>query len=192
MPMPEDEKEPVAEADSDAVERREFLTKSLAIATGGVVIGIPLATGLVTFLSPLTRVGEGGLKVRLASVTDLPEDGTPKRYDVIAERSDAWTKYAKKPLGSVYLRKLEDGEIVAFNSICPHAGCSVGYQDEKNGFYCPCHDSLFGLDGGIVGKSPSPRALDTLEIDQEKLAEGEIWVTFVNFKTGIEGKEEIS
>ena len=110
----------------------------------------------------------------------------------LAERSDAWTKYAKKPLGSVYLRKLKNGEIVAFNSICPHAGCSVGYQESKNGFFCPCHDSLFGLDGGIVGKSPSPRPLDTLEIDAEKLAAGEIWVTFVNFKTGVKGKEALS
>ena len=71
-------------------------------------------------------------------------------------------------------------------SIFPHWIHRVRYRCDA------CHDSLFGLDGGIVGKSPSPRPLDTLEIDAEKLAAGEIWVTFVNFKTGVKGKEALS
>ncbi len=187
-----DEGSPTVKTDACDVERRAFLAKSLTVVTAGVVVAVPLVTGLVTILSPLGKGARSEIKVRLASLDDLPEDGTPRRYDVVAERKDAWTLHPEKRLGSVYLRRIADGGVVAFNTSCPHAGCSVGYQAEKEGFFCPCHESLFGLDGGIVGESPSPRPLDTLEIDAEKLAAGEVWVTFVNYKTGVAAKEEIS
>ena len=121
----------------------------------------------------------------LASIEDLPADGTPKLYQVVAERKDAWTKYDNKPIGSVFLRKTQDGDVVAFNSSCPHAGCSVDLNPNGKMFSCPCHESNFNMEGGIIGKSVSPRGLDELEIDQQLLSKGEVWVTFVNFKAGV-------
>ncbi|NIP96863.1 MAG: hypothetical protein GWO24_26860 [Akkermansiaceae bacterium] len=61
-------------------------------------------------------------------------------------------------------------------------------------YYCPCHESGFLLDGAIknVKTSPAKRGLDSLEIDQEKLAQGEIWVEFRKFKAGIAEKQPVS
>ena len=181
-----------AEIPEDDLERREFMAKALSVMFGGTIVVIPAAAGVATLLSPLGRSGGGGLVVRLAGIEDLPADGTPKLYQVVAERTDAWTKYPKKPIGSVFLRKLPDGDVVAFNSSCPHAGCSVGFKSLEQGFHCPCHDSTFELDGSRGEVCVSPRGLDTLELDREKLAAGEIWVTFTNFKAGIEDKVELS
>jgi len=47
------------------------------------------------------------------------------------------------------------------------------------------------MEGGIIGKSVSPRGLDELEIDQQLLSKGEVWVTFVNFKAGVTEKVEV-
>ena len=100
---------------------------------------------------------------------------------MVAERSDAWTKYPEKPLGAVFLRKLEDGGVQAFNSSCPHAGCSVGFRARDEVFYCPCHESTFLLDGSRGEVCVSPRGLDSLEVDIDKLKEGDVWVIFQNF-----------
>jgi len=188
-----------AEADKDKPwldeDRRDFMVKAGSIALGGLMVAVPVGAGVTTFISPLMKESAKGLVIRLAAVKDLPDDGTPKRYDVVAEKKDAWMKYSKKPIGGVYLRKLEDKSVVAFNTSCPHAGCSVGFQPdqgETGGYYCPCHKSQFNLDGSQGTPCVSARGLDALEIDQEKLAEGEIWVTFVNYRAGIADQIAVS
>jgi len=172
-------------------ERREFMAKAVSIVAGGAIVSVPVGAGIATLVSPIFGEGQGGIKIRLAAVDDLPVDGSPKLYQVVAERTDAWTKYPKKPLGSVFLRKLENGGVAAFNSSCPHAGCSVCFKSKQEGYYCPCHESVFLLDGSMGKFCVSPRGLDSLEVDKDRLKDGEVWVTFQNFAAGIEEKRSI-
>ena len=191
---PSEEKPDPKPAKTDE-DRREFMVKAASIVFGGVVVAVPAGAGLMTFISPLMQESQSGLKVRLASVDDLPDDGTPKRFDVLAERGDAWMKYARKPVGGVFLRKLPDGKVVAFNSSCPHAGCSVGFRPEQGdggGYFCPCHKSEFLITGEPGERCVSARGLDTLTVDEEKLEDGEVWVDFVNFRAGIAKKIAVS
>jgi Rieske Fe-S protein len=181
-----------AAAAADDPDRRDFLVKAGSVFFGGLVVAVPVGAGLMTFISPLMRKSDGGLVVRLAAVADLPADGTPKRFDVVGEKDDAWMKYPSKPIGGVYLRRMPDGGVIAFNSSCPHAGCSVGFRPEQGGFYCPCHKSEFEIDGTRGEHCVSARDMDTLEIDPEKLKAGEIWVTFMNFRAGIADKKVVS
>ena len=58
--------------------------------------------------------------------------------------------------------------VIAYNTVCPHLGCFVDYRKKEQDFFCPCHDSNFDLNSKLV-KGVSPRAMDTLEVDQEKL-----------------------
>ena len=198
--MPEDtsEENNAADADppsgSDTSNRREFFAKGACVLTGGVLVAVPVAVGLGSLLAPLGSKGGAGLKVKLATLDDLPADGSPRAYKVVAERSDAWTKYPQTPIGEVLLRKLPDGTVLALRSTCPHAGCGVNFRSGERDFYCPCHHSAFDLDGIRLGGSDnkSPRPLDALDVDADKLAEGEVWVTFVNFRAGIEDKEVVS
>ncbi len=130
-----------------------------------------------------------GTARRVGTLDLLPADGTPVQVPVIAELTDAWNRDSNQPVGAVYLRNV-NGKVECLNAICPHAGCFVGYSAEKNTFQCPCHTSAFELDGKRKMPSPSPRDMDQLEVDTEKLAStGEVWVQFVNYYPGKEHQE---
>ena len=50
-------------------------------------------------------------------------------------------------------------------------------------FACPCHGAKFELDGKrFPGPSESPRAMDALQVE---LRDGEVWVKFERFATGL-------
>jgi menaquinol-cytochrome c reductase iron-sulfur subunit len=145
-------------------------------------------------LDPLLRRKKGGSEGekrpfrRVASLDALPE-GTPVQVPVVADLTDAWNREPNQPVGAVYL--LRDGDQVAcFNAICPHAGCFVGYAADRKVFQCPCHTSSFQLDGTRIMPSPSPRDMDALQVNSEKLKQGEVWVQFVNYYPGHEHREE--
>ena len=44
-------------------------------------------------------------------------------------------------------------------------------------------------DGTRIMPSPSPRDMDHLVVDEEKLKQGEIWIEFVNYYPGKEKQE---
>jgi menaquinol-cytochrome c reductase iron-sulfur subunit len=166
-------------------ERRQFLTKAAAMVCGGVATIVPVGAGLMTVLDPLRREGGGATAfLRVASLASLPEDGTPRRFEIIAERVDAWNRFPNVAIGAVYLRRGAGDKVEALNVTCPHAGCPVEFKADGKLFLCPCHDSLFNLDGTLVAgaRSPSPRALDALDV--EVRAGGEVWVKFQNFEAG--------
>ncbi len=175
--------------------RRNVLAAAVATMIGAFVGIIPFAAGLATFLDPLLRRkkagGEDGARrlIRVASADAIPTDGTPIQVPVIADLTDAWNREPNQPIGAVYLRR-EDEKIVCFNAICPHAGCFVGYAADRKVFQCPCHTSSFKLDGERIMPSPSPRNMDELTVDAEKLKSGEVWIEFVNYYPGKEDREE--
>lgn len=163
--------------------RRNFVAKAASIVIGGVVaVAAPIA-GLFPFLDPLRRKSDSAGMVRVASFTSLPENGEPRKLPVLAELVDAWNRTENVPVGSVYVQRVGDNKVRVLNSICPHLGCSVGFSGAKNGFFCPCHNSSFTIDGAIRDpKSPSPRAMD--ELEAEVRPNGEVWVKFQNFRKG--------
>ena len=176
--------------------RRGILAAGLALVIGGVVSLFPFAAGMLVFLDPILKKkasaglgGAGGRPLRrVSSTTAIPADGTPIQVPVIADLTDAWSRELNQPVGAVYLRN-QGGQIECFNAICPHAGCFVGYSTERKVFQCPCHTSSFQLDGSRILPSPSPRDMDKLKVDEEKLKAGEVWVEFVNYYPGKENRE---
>jgi len=176
--------------------RRNVVAAVAATLIGAFVGIVPLAAGLVTFLDPLLKRkakagGEGNEKppIRVASLEALPADGTPVQVPVIADLTDAWNREPNQPIGAVYLLRQGD-QVTCFNAICPHAGCFVGYAADRKVFQCPCHTSSFQLDGQRIMPSPSPRNMDDLVVNAEKLKQGEVWVQFVNYYPGKEDREE--
>lgn len=168
-----------------SLERRDFLKTSACLVTGAAAFLTPPAIGLRTLLDPLTRTASPAAGfVRVASLQAIPADGVPRRFQVIAGRTDAWNRYSAAPIGAVYLRRTSEKEVSAFNVTCPHAGCFVDYAPERKVYFCPCHNSSFALDGSVSDlKSPSPRGLDTLPV--EIRPDGDVWVRFQNYRTGI-------
>lgn len=185
---------------ADAAKRRGFLAGLFALVLGAIAGLTPLASGMVTFLDPIWRRNRRGnqgadgarLSIRLASLAAIPDDGLPHMFPVISDVIDAWTRLPQEKLGAVYVRREKGANTVqVFQAECPHAGCFVVF--EGSSFKCPCHNSAFSATGereSIAGKeNPAPRNLDTLSIDEEKLAAtGEVWIQFQTFFTGREEK----
>jgi menaquinol-cytochrome c reductase iron-sulfur subunit len=172
--------------------RRSFLAASLAILTGAVAVLTPICVGIASFLTPLFRKG-GSSKVRVALLDQVPDDGRPRYFPVVADREDAWTRYPGQRVGAVYLiRKAGEQEPTAFTAKCPHAGCFIGYTPGEDLFKCPCHTSSFKLDGTRArgDAEVSPRDMDALpvEIKTVKTADGqelaEVWIEFIDYQTG--------
>ncbi len=181
--------------------RRAFLTQVLA-GTIGVVVGlVPVLSGLIFFLDPLIRgerqsgdskggVGkdaEGYIKLPVTRSL-LPSDGTPQQVTVEDDLVDAWNKFPRVPIGSVWLLRSESGEVSAFSTVCPHLGCAVEFRGAQSDFYCPCHLSAFRLDGSKDNPIP-PRDMDSLRVKPD--TGEEIWVQYKNFRGGISEKVEI-
>jgi thiosulfate dehydrogenase [quinone] large subunit len=56
------------------------------------------------------------------------------------------------------------GEFVAFDAVCPHAGCTVGYSPAANLIVCPCHGSEFDPRTGAVLRPPAPHGLTPIRV----------------------------
>ena len=59
------------------------------------------------------------------------------------------------------------GSFVAYDAVCPHAGCTVGYYSANKILACPCHGSTFALETGAVLGGPAPRGLTKLSVVEE-------------------------
>jgi Rieske Fe-S protein len=168
--------------------RRGFLAKVVAVACGGLATLVPVGAGLWAFLDPLRRTTGAATFLPVADLAAIPDDGVPRQYPVITDRTDAWTGFAAEPVGGVYLRREKGSkEVQALSATCPHAGCFIEMESSGRCFRCPCHNSTFTLDGGIVAPSPSPRAMDALECRVGR--NGEVEVKWQKFRAGIAGKE---
>ncbi|MEO9181693.1 MAG: Rieske 2Fe-2S domain-containing protein, partial [Acidimicrobiales bacterium] len=56
------------------------------------------------------------------------------------------------------------GTFFAYDAVCPHAGCTVGYAPTNNLLVCPCHGSEFQVTTGAVLNGPSPHGLTKLKV----------------------------
>ena len=60
-------------------------------------------------------------------------------------------------VAAVLVRK-QDGTLAALSAVCPHLGCIVQWEKDRQDFLCPCHAGYFTADGAVIS-GPPPRAL---------------------------------
>jgi Rieske Fe-S protein len=177
--------EPITEQPPPVQDRREFVKGAACAVLGGCALIPAIGAAVVVLAKPLSARA-APVAVKLTLLSALPPDGVPRLFQVVTERSDAWTKFPANAIGAVFLRRLSESDVVAFHAACPHLGCAVEFRTERDIFYCPCHDSEFAKDGAVRGQSPSRRGLDRLRVEIRE--GGEVWVHFENFKAGIAEK----
>lgn len=170
----------------DSAGRRSFFKQAATVVLGAIAVIAPVGAAISVMLDPLRRKGGTGSFIRVASLNSVPVDGVPRKFAVIADRTDAWNRYPNTPIGAVYLRRPDEKTVEAFNVVCPHAGGFIDYNTQQKCFLCPLHNSKFALDGSIKDpKSPSPRPMDALKVE---VRNNEIWVAFRNFRAGTREK----
>jgi menaquinol-cytochrome c reductase iron-sulfur subunit len=158
--------------------RRGFLKFAIGALSllGGLVLGIP-------YMRTILRSSPPG---RLNWVAVGPVDSLPEKKPVnlrFAMRSQ--DAYLHGEISrSVWVIKDSTGSLTVFSPSCPHLGCHYTWNKKTNDFECPCHGSVFTLQGAVVG-GPSPRPLDTLP---HKIDGGTLFVEWKEFKVGIPEK----
>jgi thiosulfate dehydrogenase (quinone) large subunit len=67
------------------------------------------------------------------------------------------------------------GKFLAFDAVCPHAGCTVGYDPTAQVIICPCHGSQFNASTGAVEVGPATTGLKPIAIAEG--SNGQLYVT---------------
>jgi menaquinol-cytochrome c reductase iron-sulfur subunit len=85
------------------------------------------------------------------------QSGTPRQ--VVFERivTDGWKMRNEQSSAWVVLNNKRD--ITAFSPLCTHLGCAYRWEAQKNEFSCPCHGSVFNVQGDVIA-GPANRPLD--------------------------------
>lgn len=159
--------------------RRGFL--GLAIGTlsfvGGLIVALPLLDALI---GPALRKNQPHWSK--AGNVDALSASQPTDLTFPDEVVDAYVR--ETVMHSVWAVKQSSSDVTVFSPICPHLGCHYHWDAQSKHFVCPCHGSVFDVDGKVVA-GPAPRPLDTLP---QKIDSGELLVEWERFKLGISQK----
>jgi thiosulfate dehydrogenase (quinone) large subunit len=121
-------------------------TTPVATTTPGTATTRPAAAPAGTAIGPASNVPVGGS----ASFTD-PTSGDP----------------------ALVIQRVA-GEFVAFDAVCPHAGCTVAYASSARVIACPCHGSEFNPRTGAVIQGPATSGLINIKVVRG--ANGDLYV----------------
>lgn len=150
-----------------SIGRRQFL----AVATwliGAVVSALYALPAIAYLVGPATKRAEAvWLKLGPAAKIEL---GKPTLFKTTAERQTGWI--SDKTEIAVYVLTDDGRTYIAMSNICTHLGCRVRWIDERQQFFCPCHNGVFDREGNVVA-GPPPRPLDRFEV---KVEEGRILI----------------
>jgi thiosulfate dehydrogenase (quinone) large subunit len=163
------------------VRRREVVLRGMttaAVAAGSLVIG-----GLAAGLGRLA----GGTAGQTAT-SSLPSPAASVPSGTAGPGSSTAPKAAKAPSGTAIgpaadvpvgqaasfqdpatgdpsiVIQPRSGQFVAFDAVCPHAGCTVEYDPTAQAIVCPCHGSQFNPSTGTVEVGPAATGLKRLTI----------------------------
>ena len=140
----------------------------------GIALSIPAAIYLL--LPPkLRREAEWA---EAGDVTKMVPN-SPVEMVFRRNRTDGWRVLSEK--STAWAVKLDNGEVIALAPQCTHLGCAYHWDDPKKQFLCPCHTSVFSIDGKVIS-GPAPRALDRFDakVQNNKLMVGEIHASKVS------------
>ena len=118
--------------------KREFLSKIF------LIFGVVLAYGMLAlesffFIVPKRRETDK-IKIYGGRLSQYEIGGVKAFYD---------------PGGSEILILRDESGLKAFSSVCPHLGCRVHWESDKNEFFCPCHKGVFNSDGVAISGPPA-------------------------------------
>lgn len=172
---------PTGNNEPGTTERRSFLKWMIGVLSGmiGLIMGIPYLRAVITS-APLRKLSY----VEVGDIGTL-SIGQPQDMNFQMRVTDAFLQ--QEVTRSVWVIKHSSEELTVFSPICTHLGCHYKWNPVTSHFECPCHASVFAIDGKVVG-GPAPRPLDTLPY---KIESGKLYVEWKRFKVGISGKVRV-
>ncbi len=138
--------------------RRKFITW---VGLGAIASNLPIAIAASSFDESQT----------ISQNPNFPLDNTPTPEGFIPigsiQQLDRKGQIIKDSHDAIIFRNPENSDIIAFNSICTHEGCSVEWDKTDGNLVCPCHRSKFNSEGQVLN-GPARFPLDKLEVKEDK------------------------
>jgi Rieske Fe-S protein len=148
--------------------RRSFL-KLLPLS---VLAGVFASIGGAAFRFLRPRIGAAGDRwLDVATVSELTGP-QPLSKKIVAEHIAGWAATTEEH--NVFVLPAKNNQVLS--AICPHEGCEVVWEQARNRFSCPCHESYFTADGARIS-GPSPRGLDPLPM---RVQDGKLQVQYIS------------
>jgi menaquinol-cytochrome c reductase iron-sulfur subunit len=134
--------------------RRAFYIGFINGAMG--LIGLALAVPAAIYLLFPPKLRKGEQWVEAGDLSAIPT-GTPTEISFERTRVDGWKVTKEK--ATAWVVKKPGNDVIAFTPQCTHLGCAYHWDGPSHSFLCPCHTSVFSIDGKVLG-GPAPRPLD--------------------------------
>ena len=191
-PFLTDERGTIIQRGPDAVDRRMLVVggsvAAAAAVAGGVAAGAAAGLGRAvggakspdgagtSVLSPGAPVASGSTTSTTAAApgatttTAVPAAGTRIGLASQVPVGGAATFTDPKTGDPGLVLQLTKDQFVAYDAVCPHAGCTVGYASGARLIVCPCHGSEFDPSTGSVVSPPAPRGLTPIHVSVNRTA----------------------
>jgi Rieske Fe-S protein len=96
--------------------------------------------------------------------------GRPGDFAVGATRS-----FVDEKSRTLLIRATTAG-VEAFDTRCPHLGCKVHWEAEKDRFFCPCHQGIFDRNGVAIAGPPFDAGQSLARAEVEADAAGNLYL----------------
>ena len=133
--------------------RRKFYITVINLLGALITAALALPAAAYLLIKPTSQ--DSGEYVEVTDVNQLLP-GKPEEVLYRRTRVDGWKKMEEKT--TTWVVKTPD-KVVAYAPSCTHLGCAYHWDEEIQSFICPCHNSVFAMDGSVVS-GPAPRPLD--------------------------------
>lgn len=156
--------------DSENNDRRTFFLTVVYGLWGVMTAALAIPAAVYLLLPPRLRKEADWSEA--GDVTKMTPNA-PVEMVFRRNRVDGWRLLSEK--STAWAVKLDDGQVVAFAPQCTHLGCAYHWEETKKQFLCPCHTSIFSIDGKVLA-GPAPRPLDRYDakVQNNKLMVGQI------------------
>jgi menaquinol-cytochrome c reductase iron-sulfur subunit len=144
------------------VTRRKFYVAAIYGLWSVIAVALSIPAAIYLLLPPKLR--KAPQWVDAGDISKL-EPGVPVEMVFRQNRVDGWKIQSEKT--NAWVVKFADSHVVAFGPQCTHLGCAYHWDENRNFFVCPCHSSIFNINGAAVS-GPAPRPLDRFETRVEK------------------------
>jgi menaquinol-cytochrome c reductase iron-sulfur subunit len=149
------------EIESVPTTRRRFYVGAIYALWGIITGALGVSALAYLFVPPAMRRSDEW--VEAGDINKLTPN-VPVQLFFRRTRIDGWRILSEQ--SSAWVVKSQPGAVTAFGPQCTHLGCAYHWDAGNHEFICPCHSSVFSIEGEVQS-GPAPRALDRYEAKVE-------------------------